>query len=287
MNRVPAFWVSAVVLTAILTTMAALETVRPLRRRLEPRLRRTIRNFTTGALALAIVTILQAPILMPLVNWTQKHGVGLLNLVDLPAALAVGLAVLLLDYTLWHWHRINHVVPFFWRFHLVHHVDRDMDASTALRFHFGEHALSIGWRVLQVLAIGPSPTALWVFHALLVAAILFHHSNTRIPLRLERFLVRVIVTPRMHGIHHSDWRNETNSNWSSLLSGWDYLHRTVLLSVPQEEVVVGVPAYREPEDVTIGRILWMPFQRQRDDWKGPLGPQIDRSRSGDRTELAP
>jgi sterol desaturase/sphingolipid hydroxylase (fatty acid hydroxylase superfamily) len=286
-SRVPAFWVSAVVLTAVLTTVAALETVRPLRRRLEPRLRRTVRNFTTGALSLAIVTILQAPILMPLVNWTQKHGVGLLNIVDLPVALAVGLAVLLLDYTLWHWHRINHVVPFFWRFHLVHHVDRDMDASTALRFHFGEHALSIGWRVLQVVAIGPSPTALWVFHALLVAAILFHHSNTRIPIGLERFLVRIIVTPRMHGIHHSDWRNETNSNWSSLLSGWDYLHRTVLLSVPQEEVVVGVPAYREPEDVTIGRILWMPFQRQRDDWRGPLGPQIDRSRSGDRTELAP
>jgi sterol desaturase/sphingolipid hydroxylase (fatty acid hydroxylase superfamily) len=286
-NHVPAFWVSAVVLAAVLTTMAALETVRPLRRRLEPRLRRTVRNFTTGALSLAIVTILQAPILMPLVNWTQRHGVGLMNLVDLPPALAAGLAVLLLDYTLWHWHRINHVVPFFWRFHLVHHVDRDMDASTALRFHFGEHALSIGWRVLQVVAIGPSPTAIWVFHALLVASILFHHSNTRIPLRFERFLVRVIVTPRMHGIHHSDWRNETNSNWSSLLSGWDYLHRTVLLSVPQEEVVVGVPAYRAPEDVTIGRILWMPFRRQREDWSGPLGPQIDRSGSADRTELAP
>ena len=287
MNHVPAFWVSAVVLAAVLTTMAALETVRPLRRRLEPRLRRTVRNFTTGAISLAVVTILQAPILMPLVHWTQRHGIGLLNLVDLPAPLAVGLAVLLLDYTLWHWHRINHVVPFFWRFHLVHHVDRDMDASTALRFHFGEHALSIGWRVLQVVAIGPSPTAIWVFHALLVASILFHHSNTRIPMRFERFLVRLIVTPRMHGIHHSDWRNETNSNWSSLLSGWDYLHRTVLLSVPQEEVVVGVPAYRAPEDVTIGRILWMPFRRQREDWSGPLGPQIDRSGSADRTELAP
>ena len=283
MNRVPAFWVSALVLTAVLTAMAALETVRPLRRRLEPRLRRTVRNFATGALSLAIVTLLQAPILMPLVHWTQKRGVGLLNLVDLPAAFSIGLAVLLLDYTLWHWHRINHVVPFFWRFHLVHHVDRDMDASTALRFHFGEHALSIAWRVLQVMAIGPSPAALWTFHALLVASIVFHHSNTRIPLRFERFLVRIIVTPRMHGIHHSDWRNETNSNWSSLLSGWDYLHRTVLLSVPQEKVVVGVPAYRAPEDVTIGRILWMPFRRQRDDWRA----QIDRSGSIDRTELAP
>jgi hypothetical protein len=98
-NRVPPFWVSALVLTAVLTAMAALETVRPLRRRLEPRLRRTVRNFTTGALSLAVVTLLQAPIVMPLVHWTQRNGVGLLNLVDLPAALEVGLAVLLLDYT--------------------------------------------------------------------------------------------------------------------------------------------------------------------------------------------
>ena len=181
----------------------------------------------------------------------------------------------------------NHVAPFFWRFHLVHHVDRDMDASTALRFHFGEHALSIGWRLLQVVAIGPSPVAIWIFHALLVVSIVFHHSNTRLPARLERLLVRLVVTPRMHGIHHSDWRNETNSNWSSLLSAWDYLHRTVLLSIPQEKIVVGVPAYGEPEDVTIGRILAMPFQRQRDDWSGPEGQQIDRSHPGERSELAP
>ena len=287
MNEAPAFWVGGVLLAAGFIAMAALETVRPLRHRLEPRVRRTVRNFTTGALSLAVVTLLQAPILMPLVLWTERRGVGLLNLVELPAAVEIALAVVLLDYTLWHWHRMNHLVPFFWRFHLVHHVDRDMDASTALRFHFGEHALSIGWRVLQVIVIGPSPGAIWIFHALLVVSILFHHSNTRLPIRLERILVRFIVTPRMHGIHHSDWRNETNSNWSSLLSGWDYLHRTVRLSVPQENVAVGVPAYRAPEDVTIGRILSMPFRRQREDWIGRRGPQIDRSSSGGDTGLAP
>jgi sterol desaturase/sphingolipid hydroxylase (fatty acid hydroxylase superfamily) len=284
---VPAFWVSAVILAVGFTAMAAVETARPLRRRLEPRFRRTVRNFATGALSLAIVTLLQAPILMPLVNWTERSGVGLLNLVRLPAAVEIALAVVLLDYTLWHWHRLNHVAPFFWRFHLVHHVDRDMDASTALRFHFGEHALSIAWRVLQVIVIGPSPAAIWIFHALLVASILFHHSNTRLPLGLERVLVRLIVTPRMHGIHHSDWRNETNSNWSSLFTGWDYLHKTIRLSVPQETVVVGVPAYRAPEDVTIGRILSMPFRRQRSDWIGPRGPQLDRSDPAEETELAP
>ena len=287
MSHLPAFWVGAVALAAVLTAMAALETVRPLRRSVEPRLRRTLRNFTTGALGLAVITLLQAPILMPFVRWTERHGIGLLNLVNLPAAVEVAVAILLLDYTLWHWHRINHLVPIFWRFHLVHHVDRDMDASTALRFHFGEHALSIGWRVLQVIVIGPSPVAIWIYHALLVVSILFHHSNTRLPLRLERLLVRLIVTPRMHGIHHSDWRNETNSNWSSLLSAWDYLHRTVLLSVPQETVVVGVPAYGAPEDVTIGRILWMPFRRQRADWTGPRGPQVERLHPGDATELLP
>ena len=287
MNNAPPFWVGAVILAAVFTGIAALETVRPLRRRLEPRLRRTIRNFTTGALSLAVITFLQAPILMPLVHWTERHGVGLMNVVRFPAAVEVVIAILLLDYTLWHWHRINHVVPFFWRFHLVHHVDRDMDASTALRFHFGEYALSIGWRLLQVVAIGPSPVAIWIFHALLVVSIVFHHSNTRLPARLERLLVRLVVTPRMHGIHHSDWRNETNSNWSSLLSAWDYLHRTVLLSIPQETIVIGVPAYRKPEEVTIGRILSMPFRRQRDDWSGAGGEQIDRPHSGDESELAP
>jgi sterol desaturase/sphingolipid hydroxylase (fatty acid hydroxylase superfamily) len=287
MKSVPPFWIGALILAAGLTAMAAVETVRPLRRRREPRVRRTIRNLTTGVMSLAVVTFLQAPILMPLVRWAEAHGVGLLNLVRLPAAVEVVMAVLLLDYTLWHWHRINHRVPFFWRFHLVHHVDRDMDASTALRFHFGEHALSICWRVLQVMAIGPSPVAIWIFHVLLVASILFHHSNTRLPIRLERILVWLVVTPRMHGIHHSDWRNETNSNWSSLLSAWDYLHRTILLSIPQEKIVVGVPAYEAPEDVTIGRILVMPFRRQREDWRGPQGAQVDRLHPGDETDLAP
>jgi sterol desaturase/sphingolipid hydroxylase (fatty acid hydroxylase superfamily) len=287
LERLATFWVSAGILVGAFAVTALAESLLPLRRRIESRLRRTVRNLTTGALSLAVVTLLQAPVLMPLVRWQQSRGIGLLNLTGWSPALEIAAAFLLLDYTLWHWHRINHVVPFFWRFHLVHHVDRDMDASTALRFHFGEQGLSVGWRVLQVLAIGPSPAAMWIWHALLVVAVLFHHSNTCLPIRLERILVRIVVTPRMHGIHHSDWRNETNSNWSSLLSAWDYLHGTTLLSVAQESVMVGVPAYRAREDVTIGRILWMPFRRQREDWVGPDGAQWERSHAAEKTELAP
>jgi sterol desaturase/sphingolipid hydroxylase (fatty acid hydroxylase superfamily) len=281
-------WISAGIFGAVFLLTSLAETALPLRRRGEPRLRRTVRNLSTGALSLAVVTLLQAPLLTPVAAWCERHGVGLLRVLDLPRAVETVLAILLFDYTLWHWHRINHRVPFFWRFHLVHHVDRDMDASTGVRFHFGEMALSVGWRALQVAAIGPPALGLWLYQVLLASSVLFHHSNTRLPVRIERVLVRFIVTPRMHGIHHSDWRNETDSNWSSLLSVWDVLHRTLRLNVPQSEVVVGVPAYRDPSDVTLPRILSMPFRRQKKDWVGPDGLHVSRFwRDDDADSLAP
>lgn len=286
MSESPPFWLGPAILAVAFATMALFESLWPLRKRVEPRARRTLRNAATGTISLAVVTLIQAPLLMPLVRWDAQHGVGLLHLVRWPAAVEIVLAAVLLDYTLWHWHYLNHLVPFLWRFHLVHHVDRDMDASTALRFHFGEQGLSVCWTALQVVVIGPSPAALWIWHMVLVVSILFHHSNTRLSIRLERMLVRVVVTPRMHGIHHSDWRSETNSNWSSVLSVWDYLHGTSLLSVPQESVVVGIPAYRASEEVTIGRILAMPFRRQRADWVAREGPRLRRSHPTQKTKLA-
>jgi sterol desaturase/sphingolipid hydroxylase (fatty acid hydroxylase superfamily) len=249
----------------------AWETIWPLRKMLEPKLRHVIRNLTVGGISLAILTLLQAPVLVPLGEWAACHRVGLLNRFHFVAPVDSVLAIVLLDYTLWWWHRANHQVPFLWRFHLPHHVDLDLDASTALRFHFGEFTLSIAYRAMQVLLIGTSVLQLWIWQTILFASILFHHSNASLPLAFERVLVRFIVTPRMHGIHHSDRLNETNSNWSSLLSVWDYLHRTMVLNVPQSEITIGVPAYEDPSDVTIGKVLLLPFRRQRRDFHLPDG----------------
>jgi sterol desaturase/sphingolipid hydroxylase (fatty acid hydroxylase superfamily) len=244
----------------------AWETLAPLRRMLEPKLRHVIRNLTVGGISLAILTLLQAPVLVPVAEWAIRHRVGLLNRVAIPAPLSTIVAILFLDYTLWWWHRANHQVAFLWRFHLPHHVDLDLDASTALRFHFGELTLSIAYRSMQILLIGTTVFQLWLWQTILFASILFHHSNARLPLAFERLLVRFIVTPRMHGIHHSDRLNETDSNWSSLLSLWDYIHGTMVLNVPETEITIGVPAYRHPAEVTIGKVLLLPFRRQRRDW---------------------
>ena len=266
--------------------MLIAERIAPLRRTVESKLRRVIRNLTTGGVSLAILTLLQTPILIPTARWAEAHHVGLLNWMRFPVAVQIVIAVVLLDYTLWFWHWANHKIPVLWRFHLVHHVDLDLDASTALRFHFGELVLSVAYRALQIIVIGASSFSVWVWQSILFASILFHHSNTRLPIGLERRLVRLIVTPRMHGIHHSDYLNETNSNWSSVLSCWDYLHRTILLDVPQQRVTIGVPAYRNPRQVTIGKILLMPFVRQRADWLLPNGEISVRPHMGPDEKLA-
>ena len=278
--------ISIAVVASCFGLMVMAETLAPLRRSVESKLRRVVRNLTTGGVSLAILTLLQTPILIPASRWAEAHHVGLMNWVQWPASLEILITVVLFDYTLWFWHRATHTVPFLWRFHLVHHIDLDLDASTALRFHFGELTLSIAYRLVQIIVIGASSFSVWVWQTILFASILFHHSNLRLPIGLERFLTRLIVTPRMHGIHHSTCLNETSSNWSSLLSCWDYLHRTILLDVPQKDVTIGVPAYRDPHDVTIGRILLLPFMPQRADWLLPNGDVAARPHVGTHEELA-
>src|SRR5262249_29421141 len=144
-----ASWVTPAVVIATLALLTVLEQWHPLRAVVEPRSRHLGRNSVLAALGFPVVGLLQAPLLAGLLAWTQRHGIGLLRLVELPDALAVAASVVLLDYTLWHWHWLTHRVPWLWRFHLVHHTDRDLDASTALRFHAGELILSIPYRAAQ------------------------------------------------------------------------------------------------------------------------------------------
>lgn len=265
MSALP-FWITPAIIAIVFAATFLGETLAPLRARVEPRPRHIVRNLATGGVSLALMVLVQTPLLVPVARFVEQRHIGLLNRIDLPRAVEVVAAIVLLDYTLWIWHWANHRVPLLWRFHLAHHVDLDLDASTALRFHFGELALSIPVRAAQIALIGADPFAVAVWQAILFASILFHHSNIRLPRRVERVLVRFIVTPRMHGIHHSTVRDQTDSNWSSLLSVWDFLHRTFRLDVPDESVTIGVPAYQDPRDVTFGKVLALPFRRQRDDW---------------------
>jgi len=250
-----------------------LENRRPLRGSVEPKLKRNIRNLTVAGFAAVALQMAEHPVARPLTKLVERKNLGLLKIVRLPKILETILAVILMDYTLYLWHVLTHKVPFLWRFHLVHHVDLDLDASTALRFHFGELTISTLWRAAQIVTIGVSPISFAAWQMLLFPEILFHHSNVKLPVELEKRIGKFIVTPRLHGIHHSIVRDETDSNWSSGLTVWDWLHGTLKTDVPQNEIVIGVPAYQNADEVTTTKILPLPFEAQKNDWRLSGGQQ--------------
>jgi sterol desaturase/sphingolipid hydroxylase (fatty acid hydroxylase superfamily) len=249
-------------------------------------LRRIVRNLIVSIPSHAVLRWAALPVPLALAAWLQHQHFGLLNWVTtLPVWIRVAAGFLLMDYAYWWWHWANHMVPLFWRFHNVHHTDLDMDVSTASRFHFGEMVFSVGFLSLAVVIFGVGPITLLTFFIVFEAATLFHHSNWRLPIWLERILNRVIVTPRMHGIHHSIVERETNSNWGTIFSWWDKFHRTLRRDIPQDAITIGVPAYRDESELSFGRLWLLPFQRQRDYWRLPTGVRPDRSPRPNR-ELA-
>lgn len=235
------------------------ERKRPLRRTVEPVIRRQGRNAAVAALAAATVQVAEMPIVQPLAQLVESRRWGLLG--RLPANwLRTALSLVLLDYTLFVWHVLTHRVPVLWRFHAVHHADRDLDASTAVRFHFGELTLSIPWRAAQVILIGVSSHDLGLWQRALLASILFHHSNLRLPRNVERTLSAFVMTPRLHGIHHANEEQLRDTNWSSGLTVWDWLHGTLRTDVPQEAITIGVKGCDTSDAVTLPKILVMPFR---------------------------
>ncbi len=249
-------------LFGILGGLVYLERRRPLRAEKERKGRRDGRNLAVAALGALTVHFAESPVVYPVAEIVERRRWGVLKWLRLPRPLETIAALLLLDYTLYLQHVLHHRVPLLWRFHAVHHVDLDLDASTALRFHFGEIALSLPYRAAQVLLIGVDPGILVGWQTFLLLSIMFHHSNVRLPEALENRLARFVVTPRMHGIHHSNDPQNQNSNWSGGLTLWDILHGTLNLGVRQEAVEIGVKGFDLPEQVTLPKILGQPFREE-------------------------
>lgn len=246
--------------TGAFIALLLLERRHPLRRTKENANRRLVRNATLSAFTGAAIQLVFLPAMTATARTVARRRIGLLQQIPLPETARTALAVILLDYTYYWWHRSLHQIPLLWRFHIVHHADRDMDVSTAIRFHFGEWLLSTPFRLVQTLLVGASERGVAAFEISMVLAIFFHHSNLRLPFAAERRLARWIVTPRLHGIHHSVIHEENSSNFSTLSALWDRLHGTLRPDVPQQGIDIGLPGYRNKDDVTLGTMLALPFR---------------------------
>jgi sterol desaturase/sphingolipid hydroxylase (fatty acid hydroxylase superfamily) len=255
-----------IILILLLVVLFVLESIFKLRRRLQPRFKRIIINTLLSIPAFALLRFMLIPVMVLLASKNETWHFGLNYLYALPAWLENIIAFILLDYGIYWWHIILHRMPLMWRFHLVHHTDIDMDVTTAFRFHFGEMFGSVIYRGALVLLIGASPLMVLIYEIVFEAETQFHHSNTKLPFQFEKLLNKLIVTPRMHGIHHSIIKKETNSNYATIFSCWDRLHKTIRLNIHQDEIIIGVPAYHDANELTVGKLLKLPFTKIRE-WK--------------------
>jgi len=263
------------VLSVIFVALLVLQWRFPLRRQHFSALHRLIRNLVLSIPSHALLRWAMLPVAALTAVWARDRHIGLLNWIPMPQWLRIMVSFLVMDYAYWWWHWANHMLPFFWRFHNVHHTDLDMDVSTATRFHFGEMMFSVAFLCVAKVLLGIGPMMLLVFYVAFEAATLFHHSNWRLPIQLERILNHVIVTPRMHGIHHSIVQRETNSNWGTIFCWWDRFHRTLRRDIPQNAITIGVAAYRDQRELTLGHLFALPFRKQRP-WQLPNGEKPER-----------
>lgn len=250
------------VLATLVVTFFILQLKYPLRKRVQPLWTRLKTNILMSLPAFGMLRLLFIPLMvwLALENQSSWHF-GLNYLFEIPFWIEAIIAILVLDWAIYGWHYLTHKVPVLWRFHLVHHTDLDLDLITAFRFHFGELLLSAIFRGASVVLTGASPVTVLVYEVIFEICTNFHHSNWKLPVRVERTINVLFVTPRMHGIHHSIVQSERDSNWGTVFSFWDRIHRTLFLAKPQYEVVIGEAPYQDPTELTAGKLLLLPFRK--------------------------
>lgn len=225
------------------------------------------RRVSHGAANLGLAAVnaaVSAVFAFAVVDVTERarvHGFGLLHQLDLAQPGRGVLAFVLVDCWQYWWHRANHRVPFLWRFHAVHHADAELDVTSGVRFHAVEITLSFVARLAVLPLLGVTVPELVLYEAVALPIVLFHHANLGIPSRLDGALRRLVVTPRMHYVHHSRLQPETDSNYASVFSFWDRLFRSFRFRERSEEIDLGLDGWREPEWRTLPGMLAAPFRR--------------------------
>jgi sterol desaturase/sphingolipid hydroxylase (fatty acid hydroxylase superfamily) len=200
-------------------------------------------------------------------NW------GPLNVLGVPQGLAIAVAIVVLDLAIYAQHVLFHAVPVLWRLHRMHHADLDLDVTTGVRFHPIEIALSMGIKLGLIALLGAPALAVLVFEVLLNATSMFNHANVSMPLRLDRVLRWLVVTPDMHRTHHSIVMQETNSNFGFNLPWWDRLFGTYRANpaAGHEAMTIGIDRFRNSEELRLDRMLTQPFRDDQPDRRKSRG----------------
>ncbi len=219
---------------------------------------------------LLLVNYWAARLLVPLATYqvaiyVSENNMGLFNLISVPLLFNVFITVVIFALLIYIQHVVFHKVKLLWNIHRVHHSDLAFDVTTGIRFHPFEIVLSMFYKLLATLLLGPAAFAIILYEILLNAMALFTHSNIYLNSKVDKYLRKIIVTPDMHRIHHSVEQSETDSNYGNIFSFWDKLFKTYH-AVPRagyNDLVIGLQEFRDKSNSQLVQLLKTPFINNR------------------------
>jgi sterol desaturase/sphingolipid hydroxylase (fatty acid hydroxylase superfamily) len=250
--------IKLVVPVVLLALFWCWETWRPFFGQPEGRVRHAVHNLAIALFNTVILGLGFGFLTAIVAGWTELNQYGLLSAFGLDGPARFVLALVLLDCWMYVWHRANHTVPLLWRFHRMHHSDRHMDVTTATRFHLGEHVGAAVLRLGLIPLLGFEVWNLIVYDTLVIAVTQFHHADISVG-RWDRWLRWLVVTPYMHKVHHSDWRPETDSNYSTVLSIWDRIFGSFRMRTDPKTLMFGLDDFTDPAWQTWWGMMKTPF----------------------------
>ena len=264
------------VILLAMTVLALIEAAIPLRPRTRSSTAHLGPNFSLTLLTLGANLVFTGALVLALA-WQHAHGIGLLNVLDVPPFVQLVAVVLVLDLTYYVVHVAMHARPVLWRFHRVHHSDPAVDVTTTIRQHPGETAIRFVAIVAVALPLGASPGDFAIYQLLVALTGLLEHANIRLPPGVNRVLALVVTFPDMHKVHHSRDARFTNTNYGNVVSLWDRGFGTFTPARNGRHVAYGLAGLDAPALQTTAGLLRMPFQEQPPPALAPSSRRSDRA----------
>ncbi|MEP0984417.1 sterol desaturase family protein [Ekhidna sp.] len=193
--------------------------------------------------------------------WISESNIGLLQMVDLPFFVELLIAVMALDFIAQYVvHYMLHRVKWMWKFHMVHHSDTKVDATTGTRHHPGDYLLRECFAIGTVILFG-IPVSFYVFYRICtIFFTYFSHANIILPKWLDKPLSYIFITPNVHKFHHHFERPWTDTNFGNIFSIWDRVFGTFVYDDPRK-IKYGLDVTDESKDENIGYQLGLPLNK--------------------------
>ena len=256
-------WRLAILLIVFLS-LASSEKFIPIRPKVIPVTRRWLDNLALGATAFVLLSVLKPLAAAGAALFAEHQQIGLFNWLSVPPLIAIVLSLVALDFAIYWQHVAFHRIRWLWPYHRVHHTDPELDVTSAVRFHPVEILISAALKVVCVVILGAPLIAVFMFELILTGFAMFNHSNLDLGRNVDNIIRKLIVTPRMHWVHHSNDRNEQNKNFGFCLSLWDRLFKSHQQSPARgvRAIEMGVDGFDVKDSTNYFRLIKQPMVRR-------------------------